>query len=64
MMTRTVRKSDLSLAVVESAVVERLQKRVMEELRKTSARVPHRVDDIVVFRRLMRAELDRSSTSS
>jgi len=52
--------SHLVTDVVASADAETLQKRVLEELRKTfRPEFLNRVDDIVVFHRLQRSELDR-----
>ncbi len=52
--------SHLVSDVVESADVETLRKRVLEELRRTfRPEFLNRVDDIVVFHRLLRSELDR-----
>ena len=52
--------SHLVTDVVESADAETLQKKVMDELRRTfRPEFLNRVDDIVVFHRLLRGELDR-----
>jgi ATP-dependent Clp protease ATP-binding subunit ClpB len=52
--------SHLVTDVVESADPEALRKKVMEELRRTfRPEFLNRVDDIVVFHRLQRGELDR-----
>jgi ATP-dependent Clp protease ATP-binding subunit ClpB len=46
--------------IVDSSDAESLRKKVMEELRKTfRPEFLNRVDDVVVFHRLLRAELDR-----
>ncbi|HEY2729823.1 MAG TPA: AAA family ATPase, partial [Polyangia bacterium] len=52
--------SHLVSDVVESADAETMRKRVLEELRRTfRPEFLNRVDDIVVFHRLLRNELDR-----
>jgi ATP-dependent Clp protease ATP-binding subunit ClpB len=52
--------SHLVTDVVESADAETLRKKVMDELRRTfRPEFLNRVDDIVVFHRLLRGELDR-----
>jgi ATP-dependent Clp protease ATP-binding subunit ClpB len=52
--------SHLVTDVVESAKPEELRKKVMDELRRTfRPEFLNRVDDIVVFHRLQRSELDR-----
>ena len=52
--------SHLVTDIVESADAASLQKKVLDELRKTfRPEFLNRVDDIVVFHRLLRGELDR-----